>query len=415
MARRSYLALSLLLAAPRMCDAMRAAPRAPALQRACRSPAVCLARSRRVRAEESPSVPSADEKQASSLIGQAGEAADAVYRFSRPHTIRGTLLACFTGVGRALIEQPIYLALIPALLPRAMLGVLALLLGNLFIVGINQIYDVEIDEINKPFLPIAAGRISPRAAWAIVLGSGIAGLAIVKAAFNPLIFGLYAFGTIIGALYSVPPFQFKRFPLAAGLTIATCRGFLLNFGVYYATREALGLGFLWSAPVAFLARFMTVYAAVIAVTKDLGDIEGDRRGGIETFASRFGPGLVAKGPPATTPLDLDRALTKALTLALITVLHPWPSRWPDLTADPNLDPGASATLFLNYLAAIATPLLAAPGTFRVGVMTVGHALAAGWLLRSTAKLKPDSSASIKQYYKQIWNLFYFEYLMYPFI
>ena len=32
--------------------------------------------------------------------------------------------------------------------------------------------------------------------------------------------------------------QLKRFPLAAGLTIATCRGFLLNFGVYYATREA---------------------------------------------------------------------------------------------------------------------------------------------------------------------------------
>ena len=54
--------------------------------------------------------------------------------------------------------------------------------------------------------------------------------------------------------------QLKRFPLAAGITIATCRGFLLNFGVYYATREALGLGWLWSAPVAFLARFMTVCA-----------------------------------------------------------------------------------------------------------------------------------------------------------
>ena len=65
---------------------------------------------------------------------------------------------------------------------------------------------------------------------------------------------------------------------------ALCRlrrrsGFLLNFGVYYATREALGLPFVWLPPVAFLARFMTVYAAVIAVTKDLGDIEGDKKGG----------------------------------------------------------------------------------------------------------------------------------------
>ena len=195
------------------------------------------------------------------------DAADAVYRFSRPHTIRGTLLACFTGVARALIESPAFLILLPALMPRALLGVLALLLGNLFIVGINQIYDVDIDVVNKPYLPIAAGRLSPKAAWGIVLGSGAAALAIVKATFSPLIFWLFAFGTTIGGLYSVPPIQLKRFPLAAGLTIATCRGFLLNFGVYYATREALGLAFQWSSPVSFLARFMTVYAGVIAVTK----------------------------------------------------------------------------------------------------------------------------------------------------
>merc|ERR1719453_1330345 len=217
-----------------------------------------------------------------SALERATEAADAIYRFSRPHTIRGTLLACFTGVGRALVESPAFLPLLPAMMPRALLGVLALLLGNLFIVGINQIYDVGIDKVNKPFLPIAAGRISPKAAWAIVLGSGLAALGIVKAAFSPLIFALFAFGTAIGGLYSVPPIQLKRFPLAAGLTIATCRGFLLNFGVYYATREALGLGWIWSAPVTFLARFMTIYASLIAVTKDLPDVEGDRKGGIDT-------------------------------------------------------------------------------------------------------------------------------------
>lgn len=43
------------------------------------------------------------------------------------------------------------------LLPRAALGVLALLAGNGYIVGINQIYDVDIDTVSKPFLPIAAG------------------------------------------------------------------------------------------------------------------------------------------------------------------------------------------------------------------------------------------------------------------
>lgn len=294
-----------------------------------------------------------------------------MYRFSRPHTIRGTLLACFTGVGRALIETPAFLPLLPALLPRALLGVLALLLGNLFIVGINQIYDVEIDVVNKPYLPIAAGRLSPRAAWSIVIGAGVASLAIVKAAFSPLIFWLFAFGTTVGGLYSVPPIQLKRYPLAAGLTIATCRGFLLNFGVYYATREALGLSFQWSAPVSFLARFMTVYAAVIAVTKDLVDIEGDRKGGIDTFASRLGPAKVARG--------------------------------------------AGIVLLLNYAGAIATALLAPPGAFRRVFMAGGHTVAAGCLLWSLAKLQPERVESLKAYYKRIWDLFYLEYAMYPFI
>merc|ERR1711920_139021 len=202
--------------------------------------------------------------------------------------------------------------------------------GNLFIVGINQIYDVQIDQVNKPFLPMAAGALSPRAAWLIVAASAAGGLSLVKAFFSGLIFKLYAFGLSIGGLYSVPPFQLKRYPLLAGLTIACCRGFLLNFGVYHATREALGQAFAWSPPVAFLARFMTVYAMAIAVTKDLPDVEGDRKGGIETFASRFGVKKVAAG--------------------------------------------ATGVLLLNYVAAIATPFISASGSFRTLVMVGGHAL-----------------------------------------
>lgn len=51
-----------------------------------------------------------------------------------------------------------------ALLPRAIMGLLALLCGNGYIVGINQIYDVDIDAVNKPFLPVAAGRLANRTA-----------------------------------------------------------------------------------------------------------------------------------------------------------------------------------------------------------------------------------------------------------
>jgi 4-hydroxybenzoate polyprenyltransferase len=44
-------------------------------------------------------------------------------------------------------------------IPLYALGLVALLCGNGYIVGINQIYDVDIDKVNKPFLPVAAGRV----------------------------------------------------------------------------------------------------------------------------------------------------------------------------------------------------------------------------------------------------------------
>ena len=50
-------------------------------------------------------------------------------------------------------------------------------------------------------------------------------------------------------------------------------------------REALAIPFRWNPIVAFLTRFMTVFAAVIAVAKDLPDTEGDAQHGVRTFAT----------------------------------------------------------------------------------------------------------------------------------
>jgi hypothetical protein len=54
---------------------------------------------------------------------------------------------------------------------------------------------------------------------------------------------MYLGGIVAGALYSIPPFYFKRFPVVAAATIAFVRGFSLNFGVYYAVRGSFGF---WS-------------------------------------------------------------------------------------------------------------------------------------------------------------------------
>jgi len=297
----------------------------------------------------------------------------ALYKFSRPHTIRGTILASIAGTIRALVDTPGAIAAADwgALLPRAFIGMIALLLGNAYIVGINQIFDKDIDVLNKPFLPVASGEMSDKVAWFTVMFCGIVGPAIVYNFFPALLFKLYMLGWTLGGIYSVPPIRTKRNPLAAGLTIATVRGFLLNFGVYYAVKDAIGSTFAWSPKVSFIARFMTAFATVIAVTKDLPDIEGDKAYNISTFATKVGV----------------RPICRFATLCL----------------------------FLNYIHAILTGVLSKAGTFRLIPMIGGHALAAVVLLVRFRELEPEKMSSIKTYYKHIWDLFYFEYFLYTLI
>jgi homogentisate solanesyltransferase len=91
--------------------------------------------------------------------------------------------------------------------------------------------------------------MSPATAWLLVLALAAGGMAIVASNFGPLITKLYGFGLLLGTVYSVPPLRLKRFAVPAFLIIATVRGFLLNFGVYHATRAALRLPFEWNPAI----------------------------------------------------------------------------------------------------------------------------------------------------------------------
>lgn len=77
--------------------------------------------------------------------------------------------------------------------------------------------------------------------------------------------------------------------------------------------------------------------------------------------------------------------------------------------------GASVCLLLNYVHAVATGLLARPGTFRAIPMVGGHVVLATLLLTRFRELDADSIPSIKRYYKHIWDLFYLEYGLYTLI
>lgn len=271
---------------------------------------------------------------------------------------------------KALLEHPECIDW--ALLPRALLGLVALLCGNGYIVGINQIYDVDIDVLNKPFLPVASGELSPAMAWGLCLALAAGGVSVVAANFGKLITGLYSFGLFLGTVYSVPPLRLKQFAVPAFMIIATVRGFLLNFGVYYATRAALGLPFEWSPPISFITAFVTVFATVIAITKDLPDVEGDKANNITTFATRLGVRNVAM-----------------LAISL---------------------------LLANYLGAVVLALTLTT-SFNVPLMAGAHALLGLTLLVRSAKLHASgyTRESVASFYRWIWNLFYAEYALLPFL
>ena len=273
-------------------------------------------------------------------------------------------------VMRALLENP---GLIDwMLLPKALRGLLALLCGNGYIVGINQIYDFGIDKVNKPFLPIAAGDLSIPSAWALVIGLAALGFGIVATNFGNLITSLYTFGLFLGTIYSVPPLRLKQFAVPAFMIIATVRGFLLNFGVYYATRAALGLPYQWSPSILFITIFVTVFATVIAITKDLPDIEGDKKFDISTFATKLG-------------------------VRKISML-------------------GAGLLLANYVGAIAAGLYL-PHAFKTKLMVAGHATLGICLVYQTWLLDSAkySKEAIANFYRFIWYLFYSEYAMLPFI
>ncbi|XP_062112291.1 homogentisate solanesyltransferase, chloroplastic [Humulus lupulus] len=304
------------------------------------------------------------------VLNKDSDFRDACWRFLRPHTIRGTTVGSIALVARALIENPNSIKW--SLLLKAFSGLLALICGNGYIVGINQIYDIGIDKVNKPYLPIAAGDLSVQSAWYLVIFFAVAGLLTVGFNFGPFITSLYFLGLVLGTVYSVPPFRMKRFPVAAFLIIATVRGFLLNFGVYYATRAALGLTFEWSAAVAFITTFVTLFALVIAITKDIPDVEGDRKFQISTFATKLGV--------------------------------------------RNIAYLGSGLLLLNYIGAIAAAIYM-PQAFKRNLMLPIHTVLAlclifqAWVLEQANYTKE----AIAGFYRFIWNLFYVEYIIFPFI
>lgn len=198
----------------------------------------------------------------------------AFWKFSRPHTIIGTSLSV---LALYVISLATTNNTVTATNLEQMLGVwLACICGNIYIVGLNQLWDVEIDRINKPELPLASGEFTIFQGKAIVGITGVLSL-LVSGLSGIWLFTTVAVSLLIGTAYSLPPIRLKRFPLWAAFCILTVRGVIVNIGLFlhYGNklngREALN-PYVWT-----LTLFILLFTVAIAIFKDVPDLEGDKK------------------------------------------------------------------------------------------------------------------------------------------
>jgi 4-hydroxybenzoate polyprenyltransferase len=165
--------------------------------------------------------------------------------------------------------------------------------------ALNQIYDLEIDRINKPKRPLPAGALTIRQAWIFTWIMFALGLiptwwVVVypyttwRAKFSaPLTehecFFIYLAAFVSTFIYSVPAFgRTKAHPIGANLTIAIPRGCLLKVAGWTMVARATTFE-PW-----FIGSIFMFFLLGAASTKDFSDMKGDLAGGCRTLPIVFG-------------------------------------------------------------------------------------------------------------------------------
>jgi 4-hydroxybenzoate polyprenyltransferase len=166
---------------------------------------------------------------------------------------------------------------------------------------INQIYDRDIDALNKPHRPIPSGRVSLRRAWTLTLifyavawilawlADPIAG---VPGHGRHQCFWIVLIASFLTWAYSAPPLRTKRWGWGANLTIAIPRGVLLKVAGWSAVINIID----WEPW--YVGLIFGLFLMGATTTKDFADVAGDRAGGCRTLPVALG---IPKAARITAP------------------------------------------------------------------------------------------------------------------
>lgn len=278
--------------------------------------------------------------------------------FSRPHTVLGTVISItslFLLAGGTYSDYFIWIV-----------AIIACLGTNIYIVGLNQLTDISIDKVNKPYLPLASGAYTRNTALWIISASILIslGLGIFGGVF---LLATLLISIVLGTVYSLPPVRLKRFHFWAAFCIIAIRGLVVNLLIFLHFTDKLQQHPHLTPVILLLTGVIFVYSIVIAWFKDIPDMSGDKEYEIKT-------------------------------LSLIVGAHQV-FRW-----------GNGILLFMLVL------VIGMEWFFPVSdfpsLLIIGHLIMALVLLKMWFTTSPTNSIAIKRYYLFIWLLFYLEYILF---
>jgi homogentisate phytyltransferase / homogentisate geranylgeranyltransferase len=285
--------------------------------------------------------------------------------FARPHTITGTVLAVVglwamagAWAGRGPADAGVAALLV---------ALVAALATNVYIVGLNQLTDVAIDRINKPWLPLAAGTVTrSRARWWVGLSAATA--LVAAAVAGPWLLAAVVIGLLVGSAYSLPPLRLKRFHVAAAASITSVRALAVNLLVYAHFHQLVAGRAAVPQHVWALTGMVLGLTIAIAWFKDIPDAAGDAEHGIGTLVLRIG---------------LPRVLAVGM-----------------------------AVLVACYASLIVAGVVGLPGV-NGALLVGGHVALLAGLAAIVRRIDADDPGSLRRFYSRIWLLFFAEYLAFP--
>lgn len=147
--------------------------------------------------------------------------------------------------------------------------------------ALNQIYDLEIDKINKPHRYLPSGKITVKEAWTIASMLFILSL-ILAGLVNRQCFMMAAVATVMTYFYSAPPLRTKRLGIIANITIAIPRGVLLKVCGWSTVKT------IYKYEPWLIGMIFGLFLLGATSTKDFSDIKGDRANGCMTLPIKYG-------------------------------------------------------------------------------------------------------------------------------